>query len=146
MNHITGKVHWSIGLFVVALAVFIAMMLAPVIGELRKPPQERVSDQFLRALIVGEYEDAKKLTDFQHLPKERQDFIQAWKDRLNMWGEVEGTERIDAVPAPKELKHSEASKGWRVEYHIKGYLTVGYVSIYVVPVGNDWKVVDYEFR
>ncbi len=146
MNRITGRIHWSIALFVVALIVFIGVMAAPVIGELRKPPQERVGDQFLQALILAKYEEAKKLTDFQHLPQERQDFVQAWKDRINMWGTVEGTERIGVVPAPKELKHPEASKGWRVEYHIKGYLTVGYVSVYVVPVGSEWKVVDYEFR
>lgn len=146
MSRIAGKVHWIVGLFVITLIVFIGMLLTPVIGELRKPPYERVSDQFLRALILGKYEEAKKLSDFRHLPKERQDFVEAWKDRLRMWDKVEGTERIDVVSAPKELKHPDASKGWRIEYHIKGYLTVGYVSLYVVPVGNEWKVVDYEFR
>ncbi len=141
-----GKFHWSIGLFIVVIIAFVAMLLAPVIGELRKPAPVRTSDQFLRALIAGEYDEAKKLTDFQHLPEERRNFVEAWKDRLQLWDKVEGVELIDAVSNPKELEHPSASEGWRVEYHIKGYLSVGYVSIYVVPEGNEWKVVDYVFR
>lgn len=141
-----GKVHWSLWLFAMVGITFIGMAVAPMISAVRKPAYERVGDEFVRALAKNQFKEAQQLTDLSALPEERRDFKKKWEERLVIWGEIEGVELIDSVPAPADLQHPRAAEGYRLEYHLKGYLTVGTAFVYVVPSDGDWKVVDYEFR
>jgi len=141
-----GKVHWTIWLFALIGIAFVVMASVQLMKEARKPPYERVGEQFVRALARKQYDAAQKLVDTSALSKERKDFKKLWEDRMAVWGEIDGVELIDAVPAPSDLKHPKASEGYRLEYHLKGYLTVGTAFVYVVPQNGEWKIVDYEFR
>lgn len=141
-----GKIHWALWLFAVIGIAFVGMIAVPILAEMRKPAYERVGDQFVRALARAEYASAEKLIDKNALPKDKKDIEAKWDERMIVWGRIEGVEIIDSVPAPADLNHPKASEGYRLEYHLKGYLTVGTAFVYVVPINGEWKVVDYEFR
>lgn len=141
-----GRIHWTFWLFVIVGIAFVLMAVAPFMSEMRKPAYERAGDDFIRALARGEFPSAEKQVDSNALPEDKKDVKAKWNERMSVWGQIEGIEMIDSVPAPNDLKHPKASEGYRLEYHLKGYLTVGTAFVYVVPQNGNWKVVDYEFR
>ncbi|MFN7162733.1 MAG: hypothetical protein ACK4NB_06685, partial [Fimbriimonadales bacterium] len=58
MGKPTGKVHWSILLFLVLIAVFAVMALAPTISAMRRPPYETKALRFMEHLRRNEFDQA----------------------------------------------------------------------------------------
>ncbi|MCS7065262.1 MAG: hypothetical protein NZL85_03185, partial [Fimbriimonadales bacterium] len=124
MRRQAGRVHWMVWLFIGIVAIFAAVALAPVVGELRRPPYQRPADEFMRALARNEFEAAARVVDKATMPKEKQDIKKAWQEKQQYgWGAITSVELVDAVQAPAELKHPRAAQSWRIEYHVQGELT-----------------------
>mgnify|MGYP000415723108 CR=1 FL=1 len=133
-------------LFIGIVVIFVAVALAPVVGELRRPPYQRPADEFIRALARNDFKAAERVVDKSALPKEQRDLRKAWQDKQMGWGTITSIELIEAVQSPAELNHPRAADSWRIEYNVQGELTYGTARVYVAPVNGGWKVVDYEFR
>ncbi|GBC93052.1 hypothetical protein HRbin15_01537 [bacterium HR15] len=134
-------------LFIGIVVIFAAVALAPVVGEMRRPPYQRPADEFIRALARNDFQGAEHVMDKSALPKEKQNIKQAWQQKQQMgWGAITSVELVNAVQAPAELKHPRMAESWRIEYHVEGELTYGTAFVYVAPTNGGWKVVDYEFR
>lgn len=147
MQRHAGRVHWVIWLFIGIVAIFAAVALAPVVGELRRPPYQRPADEFIRALARNDFQTAERVVDKAALPRERQDIKKAWQEKQQFgWGSITSVELVAAVQSPAELKHPRAAESWRIEYNVQGELTYGTAFVYVAPTNGGWKVVDYEFR
>ncbi len=147
MRRRVGRVHWLVWLFIAIVVVFAAVALAPVVGEMRRPPYQRPADEFMRALARNKFKEAERQVDRTALPKEKQDIRKAWQERQQFgWGTITSVELVEAVQAPAELKHPRASESWRIQYHVQGELNYGTALVYVAPTDAGWKVVDYEFR
>lgn len=147
MHRHAGRIHWLVWLFIGIVVIFAAVALAPVVGELRRPPYQRPADEFIRALARNEFQAAERVADKTALSKEKQDIKKAWQEKQQYgWGAITSVELVDVVQAPAELKHPRAAESWRIEYHVQGELTYGTALVYVAPTNDGWKVVDYEFR
>ncbi len=147
MQRSAGRVHWLVWLFLGVAVIFLLVALAPVMGEMRRPPYQRVADEFIRALAKNQFKEAEQLVDKSALPAEKQDIKKAWQERQQYgWGIVTSVERVESVQAPAELKHPRMSDAWRIQYHVQGELNYGTAFVYVVPTDGGWKVVDFEFR
>lgn len=147
MQRYAGRVHWVVALFIGIVVIFAAVALAPVVGEMRRPPYQRPADEFIRALARKDFQAAERVVDKSALPKEKRDIKKAWQQKQQYsWGNITSVELVDAVQAPAELKHPRMAESWRIEYNVQGDLTYGTAWVYVAPLNGGWKVVDYEFR
>ncbi|MCS6918622.1 MAG: hypothetical protein NZM28_02500 [Fimbriimonadales bacterium] len=143
MRRPTGKVHWVFLLFIALVAVFAVMALAPVVGEMRRPPYEAKAIRFMEHLRLNEFDQAAKLLDMQSVPKEKQDPKKAVEERMPLWGTIEKVSLVESIQSPADLKHPKASEGVRVDLHLQCYLGQGSASVYLAPQGGDWVIVDY---
>lgn len=143
MGKPTGKVHWSILLFLVLIAVFAVMALAPTISAMRRPPYETKALRFMEHLRRNEFDQATKLLDLQSVPKEKHDPKKVLEERMPIWGVIEKVSLVDTIENPADLKHPNASEGVRVDLHLQCYLSQGSAFIYLVPKNGDWVIVDY---
>jgi hypothetical protein len=147
MHRHAGRVHWLVWLFIGIVVIFAAVALAPVMGELRRPPYQRPADEFIRALAQNRFQAAERVVDKASLPKEKKDIKERWQERQRYgWGTVTSVELVETIRSPAELKHPRAAESWRIQYHVQGDLNYGTALVYVAPTKHGWKVVDYEFR
>lgn len=139
----SGKLHWVFLLFIALVVVFAAMVLTPLISELRQPPYVAQAARFMNYLCQNRIEEAAKLLDVQSLPKEKHDLKKIMEERSVTWGTIKKISLVDVVQSPADLKHPKAREGVRVDFHLKCYLAQGSAFIYLVPHNNDWVIVDY---
>jgi hypothetical protein len=139
------KLHWTtwsvLGLVVIAAITAIAAYLP----TLSKPPAVRAADEFLLMLSEARPEEAAKMLS-ETAPVERNDLIEAWGQKLSSWGGIERIELFGVFEAPTDLKHPKAKQAVRVDYTIIGELSRSGASVYLVPEGNNWRVVSYYFE
>lgn len=142
----SGKVHWVFILFIVLVAVFLAMALAPVVGNLRKPPYVAKAMQFMEFIRLNQFEEAQKLLDVEAVPKEKRDPKQVMELRMPILGPIEKVTLVEVIENPGDLKHPNANEGVRVDLHMQCYLAQGSAFIYLVPKDGDWVIVDYTIQ
>jgi hypothetical protein len=142
----SGKVHWVFILFIALVAVFLVMALAPVVGNLRKPPYVTKAMQFMEFIRLNQFEEAKKLLDAEAVPKEKRDPKLVMEQRMPILGSIEKITLVEVIENPGDLKHPNASEGVRVDLHMQCYLAQGSAFIYLVPKDGDWVIVDYTIQ
>lgn len=143
MRTLSGKVHWVFILFIVLVAVFAVMALAPVVSEMRKPPYVSKAVQFVEFIRLNKFDEAAKLLDMDAVPKEKRDPKKAIEDKMPMLGHIEKVSLVEVIENPADLKHPNAAQGVRVDLHLQCYLAQGSASVYLVPRNGDWVIVDY---
>ncbi|MFN3689319.1 MAG: hypothetical protein ACK4UU_00155 [Fimbriimonadales bacterium] len=144
-NH-SGKVHWVFILFIVLVAVFAVMALAPVVSEMRQPPYVARAKQFMEFIRLNKFDEAAKLLDMEAVPKEKRDPKKVIEEKMPMLGHIEQVSVVDVIEAPADLKHPNAGAGVRVDMHLQCYLAQGSAFIYLVPQNGDWVIVDYTIQ
>lgn len=142
----SGKIHWIFILFIALVAVFAVMALAPVVGELRKPPYVVKAARFMEFIRLNQFEEAAKLLDMDAVPKEKRDPKKVIEERMPMLGHIEKVSLVDVVENPADLNHPNAAQGVRVDMHLQCYLAQGSAFIYLVPKNGDWVIVDYTIQ
>lgn len=139
----SGKIHWVFILFIVLVAVFAVVALAPVVAELRTPPYVAKANQFMEHLRLNQFDAAAKLLDVDATPKEKRDPKKVIEQKMQMLGHIEKVSVVEVIESPADLKHPNADKGVRVDMHLQCYLAQGSAFIYLVPKNGDWVIVDY---
>jgi hypothetical protein len=139
----SAKIHWVFILFLVLLAVFAVMALAPVVSEMRRPPYEVKALRFMELIRLNKFDEAAKLLDRESVPKEKRDLKKVLEEHMPMWGTIEKVTLVDTIQSPADLKHPNAKEGVRVDIHLQCYLAQGSAFIYLVPKNGDWVIVDY---
>ncbi|MCS7301774.1 MAG: hypothetical protein NZ556_09515 [Fimbriimonadales bacterium] len=142
----SGKIHWVFILFIALVAVFAVMALAPVVGELRKPPYVVKAAKFMEHLRLNQFNEAAKLLDMNAVPKEKRDPKKVIEQKMPMLGHIEKVSLVEVIESPADLKHPNADKGVRVDMHLQCYLAQGSAFIYLVPQNGDWVIVDYTIQ
>lgn len=139
------KLHWTtwsmLGLVVIAAITAIVAYLP----TLNKPPAVRAADEFLLMLSEAKPEEAAKLLS-ETAPVARNDLTKTWGQKFSSWGGIKSIELFGVFEAPADLKHPKAKQAVRVDYTIIGELSKSGASVYLVPEGNNWRIVSYHFE
>jgi hypothetical protein len=142
----SAKVHWVFILFFALLVAFAAMVLAPVVSEMRRPTYEAKALRFMEHIRLNQLSEAAKLLDREAVPKEKRDLKKMLEKYTPMWGTIEKVSLVETIQSPSDLKHPNAQEGVRVDIHLQCYLGQGSAFIYLVPRNGDWVIVDYSLQ